>query len=133
MTLDKIIKTTLEPITGLDNHVYPLEGLKNAVPPFAFYFQTAEDEEDTLDGRTGLMNASFEVHVVAKTYANLVWLAGSARLALQKLQGTTHKGLLIERVTVTQASRDVKDMEVNLFRRPYLLRVNYQKEEMTNE
>lgn len=133
MTLDKIIKTTLEPITGLDKHVYPLEGLKNAAPPFAFYFQTAEDEENTLDGRTGLMNASFEVHVVAKTYANLVWLAESARLALQKLQGTTHKGLLIERVTVTQASRDVKDLEVNLFRRPYLLRVNYQKEEISNE
>ena len=133
MTLDKIIKTTLEPITGLDKHVYPLEGLKNAVPPFVFYFQTAEDEENTLDGRTGLMNVSFEVHVVAKTYASLVWLAGSARLALQKLQGTTHKGLLIERVTVTQASRDVKETEVNLFRRPYLLRVNYQKEEISNE
>lgn len=133
MTLDEIIKTTLEPIAGLDKHVYPLEGLKNATPPFAFYFQTAEDEADTLDGRTGLMEAAFEVHIVAKTYANLIWLAGSARLALQELQGTTHEDLLIERVTVTQVSRDVKDKEVNLFRRPYLLRVNYQKEEITNE
>ena len=133
MTLDEIIKTTLEPIAGLDKHVYPLEGLKNATPPFAFYLQTAEDEEDTLDGRTGLMEATFEVNIVAKTYANLVWLAGSARFALQKLQGTTHNGLLIERVTVTQASRDVKETEVNLYRRPYVLRVNYQKEEMINE
>ena len=133
MTLDEIIKTTLEPIAGLDKHVYPLEGLKNATPPFAFYFQTAEDEEDTLDGRTGLMEATFEVNIVAKTYANLVWLSGSARLALQELQGTTHNGLLIERVTVTQASGDVKETEVNLYRRPYVLRVNYQKDEMINE
>ena len=112
----------------MKGRVYPLEGLKNTAP-FAFYFQTAEDEEDALDGRTGLMEAAFEVHIVAKTYANLVWLAGAARTALQQLQSTTHEDLLIERVTVTQASRDVKEVEVNLYRRPYVLRVNYQKEE----
>lgn len=133
MTLDEIIKTTLEPVTGLDSHVYPLEGLKNAVPPFAFYLQTAEDEEDTLDGRTGLMEATFEVNIVAKTYANLIWLAGSAKLALQKLQGTTHGDLRIERVSVRQTSPDLKEMEVNLYRRAYVLRVNYQKEENNNE
>ena len=133
MTLDKIIKTTLEPITGLDKHVYPLEALKNATPPFVFYFQSAEDEEDTLSGSTGLMEAAFEIHLVAKTYASLVWLATSVRPALQQLQGTTHEDLLIERVTVTQASHDVKDKDVNLYRRPYLLRVNYQKEENNNE
>lgn len=133
MTLDKVIKATLEPVKGLHAHVYPLEGLKNATPPFAFYFQTTEDEEDALDGRTGLMEAAFEVHIVAKTYANLVWLAGAARTALQQLQGTTHEDLLIERVTVTQASRDVKEVEVNLYRRPYVLRVNYQKEENNYE
>lgn len=133
MTLDEIIKTTLEPVTGLDGHVYPLEGLKNATPPFAFYLQTAEDEEDTLDGRTGLMEATFEVHIVAKTYASLIWLAGSAKTALQALQGTTHEGLLIERVTIRQASPDLKEMEVNLYRRPYRLQVNYQKEENNHE
>ena len=133
MTLDKIIKATLEPIAGLDGHVYPLEGLKNATPPFAFYLQTAEDEEDTLDGRTGLLEAAFEVHIVAKTYANLIWLAGSAKLALQELQGTTHEDLLIERASVRQTSPDLKETEVNLYRRVYTLRVNYQKEENNNE
>ena len=133
MTLDEIIKTTLKPVTGLDGHVYPMEALKNATPPFAFYFQTAEDEEDTLDGRTGLMEATFEVNIVAKTYANLIWLAESAKTALQKLQGTTHEGLLIERLTVRQTSPDLKEMEVNLYRRPYRLQVNYQKEEKNNE
>lgn len=133
MTLDEIIKTTLEPIAGLDKHVYPLEGLKNADPPYVFYLQTAEDEEDTLDGRTGLMEITFEVNIVAKTYANLIWLAGSAKTALQKLQGTTHEGLLIERVSIRQTSPDLKEMEVNLYRRSYALRVNYQKEENNNE
>ena len=80
MTLDEIIKTTLEPVTGLDGHVYPVEALKNAAPPFAFYLQTAEDEEDTLDGRTGLLEATFEVHIVAKTYANLICWPGPQNL-----------------------------------------------------
>ena len=133
MTLDEIIKTALESISGLEKHVYPLEGLKNATPPFAFYLQTAEDEEDTLEGPTGLMEAVFEVHIVAKTYASLIWLAGSAKTALQALQGTTHEGLLIERVTIRQASPDLKEMEVNLYRRPYRLQVNYQKEENNHE
>ena len=126
--LSEIIAQTLNSVDGLEDRVYPLEGLKNTAP-FAFYFQTTEDEEDTLEGPTGLMEAVFEVHIVAKTYASLVWLALSAKTALQALQGTTHKGLLIERVTIRQASPDVKEMEVNLYRRPYRLQVNYQKEE----
>ena len=133
MTLDKIIKTTLEPITGLDKHVYPLEALKNAAAPFVFYLQMAEDGENALDGLTGLQSAAFEVNVVAKTYASLIWLAGSVKLALQALQGTTHEDLTIERVSVRQTSPDLKEQEVDLYRRCYALQVNYQKEEMTNE
>ena len=110
-----------------------IEGLKNAAAPFVFYIQSAEDEEDALDGRTGLESASFEIHCVAKTYAGLIYLAGSVRLALQELQGTTHNGLLIERVQVRQASPDLKEEEVNLYRRAYTLQINYQKEGMTHE
>ena len=110
-----------------------MEALKNATAPFAFYLQTAEDEEDALDGFTGLQTATFEVNVVAKTYASLIWLAGSAKLALQELQGTTHEDLVIERVSVRQTSPDLKEQEVDLYRRRYALQVNYQKEANNNE
>ena len=129
MTPDQLIKTALETIDVLSGKVYPMEGLKNAAAPFVFYLQMAEDEDHSLDGLTGLLSASYEINCVAKTYASLVWLAGATRPALQALQGTTHDDLVIERVTIRQASPDLKEMEVNLYRRMYVLTVDYQKEE----
>lgn len=129
MTPEQLMKTALERIDGLSGKVYPLEALKNAAAPFVFYLQTAEDEENALDGRTGLLSASYEINCVAKTYASLAWLSGTVRPALQALQGTTHEGIAIERITIRQASPDLKEKEVNLYRRMYVLTVDYQKEE----
>lgn len=129
MTPDQPIKTALEKIEGLSGKVYPMGGLKKAAAPFVFYLQMAEDEEYTLAGPAGLQTASFEINCVAQTYASLIALAGSVRPALQALEGTMHDDLLIERVTIRQASPDLKEMEVNLYRRMYVLTVNYQKEE----
>lgn len=129
MTPDQPIKTALETIEGLSGKVYPMSGLKNAAAPFVFYLQLSEDDEYTLEGSTGLQAVSFEINCVANTYASLVALAGSVRPVLQALQGTTHDDLLIEWVTIRQASPDLKEMEVNLYRRMYVLTVNYQKEE----
>lgn len=129
MTPDEAIKAALEAIEGLSGKVYPLEGLKNASAPFVFYLQQLEDEEEVLEGHTGLLSASFEINCVAKTYAGLVALAGAVRTALQALQGAAYDGLLIERAAVRQASPDLKETEVNLYRRMYVLTVNYQNEE----
>lgn len=129
MTPEQLIKTALEPIDGLAGKVYPMGGLKNAAAPFIFYLQMTEDEDHSLDGPTGLLSAAYEINCVAKTYASLVWLAGAARPALQALQGTTHDDLLIEHVTIRQVSPDLKETEVNLYRRMYVLTVDYQKEE----
>lgn len=133
MTPDRVIKAALETAAGLSGKVYPLEGLKKASPPFVFYLQRAEDEEEALDGPVGLLSASFEINCVARTYAGLVALAGDVRPALQALQGAAHGGLLIERAQVRQASPDLKEMEVNLYRRMYVLQLNYQKEVTENE
>ena len=130
MTPDQPIKAALETIDGQAGKVYPMSGLKNAAAPFIFYLQMSEDDEYTLDGSTGLQTASFEINCVAKTYASLIALAGSVRQVLQALQGTKHDDLLIERVTVRQASPDLKEMEVDLYRRMYVLTINYQEEEM---
>lgn len=132
MTPDELIKTALERIADLPGKVYPLEGLKNAAAPFVFYLQMAEDEEEVLGGPTGLLSASFEINCVAKTYSGLIALAGAVRPALQRLQGTAEGGLLIERARVRQASPDLKEREVNLYRRMYVLQLNYQKEETEN-
>ena len=126
MTPEEAILTALEPIAGLRDKVYPMEALKNATAPFVFYCQTAGDEEDDLDGQTGLQTTAFEIHCVAKSYAALVSLAGAVRLALQGMQGRTYGSLLIERAKVRQASPDLHEREVNMMRRVYTLQLDYQ-------
>lgn len=133
MTPEELIKTTLEPIDGLASKVFPLEGLKNATAPFVFYLRMTGEEEDALDGPTGLQSGTFELNCVAQTYARLIALAGSVRSRLQALQGTSREGLYIERVVIRQASPDLKEREVNLYRRMYVLQLNYQEEVAENE
>lgn len=133
MTPEQAILTVLEPIEELRYKVYPAEAIKNAAAPFVFYLQHTEDEEETLDGPTGLMSALFEVNCVAQSYASMLWLVSTVRPALQSMQGCTYGDLLIERVSVRQASPDLKEKEVGLYRRMLQLEIHYQKEEKRNE
>lgn len=129
MTPEEVILAVLEPITGLLGKVYPAEAIKNDPAPFVFYLQHSEDEEEALDGHTGLMSADFEINCVAPTYAGLTRLVADVRQALQSMQGVTYGDLLIERATVRQASPDLKEKEVNLYRRMLTLAIHYQKED----
>ena len=133
MTPEEVIVAVLEPIAGLRGKVYPAEAIKNAAAPFVFYLQHSEDEEETLDGPTGLMSAVFEINCVAQRYAGLTGLVAAVRPALQAMQGVTYDDLLIERASVRQASPDLKEKEVNLYRRMLSLAIHYQKEENNNE
>lgn len=129
MTPEEVIVAALETIDGLQSNVYPAEALKNATAPFVFYLQATDDETEALDGPTGLMSATYEIHCVAQSYAVLLWLVGSVRPALQAMQGKIYNGLLIERASVRQASPDLKEREVGLYRRVLRLELHYQKEE----
>ena len=133
MTPEQVILTVLEPIETLRGKVYPAEALKNATAPFVFYLQYSDDEEEALDGPTGLMSVTFEVNCVAQSFASLIWLVGAVRPALQSMQGNIYGDLLIERVSVRQASPDLKEKEVGLYRRMLQLEIHYQKEEKSNE
>lgn len=126
MTPEEVIKAALEPIAGLSGKVFPVKGLKNAAAPFVFYLRLTEDEEEALDGPTGLQSGTFEVNCVAQNYSQLVGLAGSVRSALQGMQGKTYDGLLIERAAIRLTSPDLKDEDVHLYRRMYVLQLNYQ-------
>lgn len=129
MTLEQAIVNELSCIAKLKNKVYPLEGLKNASAPFVFYVQLAQDEDETLDGGVGLKEANYEINCVEKTYNALTDLSESVYKQLRLMQGNTYSGLLIERATVRQTSPDLKEREVNLYRRMYVLHLEYQEEE----
>lgn len=128
MVPEQIIKTALEGVKGLFGHVYTAEALRDE-PLFAFYRVRSWSEEDTLGGGTGLETAEVEIHIVAESYAAMTATAALAATAVKGLRGVQTGGVYIERVRVSQQSPDLKEMEVNKFRRAYVLRIDYQEGE----
>ena len=53
--------------------------------------------------------------------------AAQAVTALKALRGTVGGGIFVEKVHVSQRSPDLKEMEVNKYRRMYVLRIAYQE------
>ena len=128
MGLEQSIKAALEGVKGLKGHVYTAEALRDE-PLFAFYRVRSWSEEDTLGGGTGLETAEVEIHIVAGSYAAMTATAALAAAAVKGLRGVQTGGVYIERVRVSQQSPDLKEMEVNKFRRAYVLRIDYQEGE----
>lgn len=128
MGLEQIIKTALEGVKGLSGHVYTAEALRDE-PLFAFYRVRTWSEEDVLEGGTGLETADVEIHIVAGSYTAMTATAALAAAAVKGLRGVQAGGVYIERVRVSQQSPDLKEMEVNKFRRAYVLRIDYQEGE----
>lgn len=128
MNPDLAIVDELSRVPKCKDKVYPLEALKTASPPFVFYVRLSQDEELTLDGGAGLMEATYELNCVAKTYKALTVLADDVYRRLRQMTGKAYSGLLIERATVRQTSPDLKERDVGLYRRMYVLRLEYQEE-----
>lgn len=128
MGLEQSIKAALEGVKGLSGHVYTAEALRDE-PLFAFYRVRTWSEEDVLEGGTGLETAEVEVHIVAGSYTAMTATAALAAAAIKGLRGVQTGGVYIERVRVSQQSPDLKEMEVNKFRRAYVLRIDYQEGE----
>lgn len=126
MTPELAVKAVLEQLDGLADKVFPAEALKNAVPPFVFYLLDEDSEKEALDAPTGLCLAALEIHCVARNYGELVALASAVRAALRGMQGQTFEGMLIEHVVIRQRSPDIKETEVNLYRRMFVLQLDYQ-------
>lgn len=126
MGLEQSIKAALEGVKGLSGHVYTAEALRDE-PLFAFYRVRTWSEEDVLEGGTGLETAEVEVHIVAGSYTAMTATAALAAAAVKGLWGVQAGGVYIERVRVSQQSPDLKEMEVNKFRRAYVLRIDYQE------
>ena len=128
MGLEQSIKAALEGVRGLSGHVYTAEALRDE-PLFAFYRVRTWNEEDVLEGGTGLETAEVEIHIVAGSYTAMTATAALAAAAVKGLRGVQTGGVYIERVRVSQQSPDLKEMEVNKFRRAYVLRIDYQEGE----
>lgn len=134
LTPDYVLVGELETIQALGEKIYPLQPKKNAVPPFCFFIQDTENEEEALDGQTGLQHAGFKLHVVTEEYIPLGSLCEQIKAVLLALQGRlwTREAdgaqLLIERVRVVKTSPDLYETEVGWYRRIYDVDFDYQTE-----
>lgn len=126
MGLETAVKAALEGVEGLRGHVYTAEALRDE-RLFAFYRLRSQDEPETLDGDSGLPEAELEVHVVADSYRVMTTTAAQAVTALKALRGTQAGDIFVEKLHVSQRSPDLKEMEVNKYRRMYVLRIAYQE------
>ena len=150
LTPDFVMVTELETLPGLKEKIYPLQPLKNAAPPFCFYIQDTDNEDEALDGETGLQHTGYKLHVVAEEYRMLSILGSQAKAALNRLQGqwwtrsdagvvgqirvgdatpaTPGVRMFIEHVRMMQSSPDLYETEVGWYRRIYDVDFDYQTE-----
>lgn len=125
MTLDDIIKTTVGSIPELRNKVHPYTANILSKPPFAFYMQDGFSQKMTLDGSTGLYSADYQVHIAGKTNATVQKLGELAAGRLEALTGTLHGGISIDYAECRQKMPTIPEREVNLYRRPLSLHLEY--------
>lgn len=128
MSLESIIIARVEQIPALSGKVFPAEALQGASAPFVFYLLTADEDETDLSGVNELKFSQFEVSVVAATYPQLISIAAQVKSALFALTGASSGSLEIQQVSVTLASPDLKETQVNLYRRAFSLRIYYKEE-----
>lgn len=135
----------MDAVPLLGGKVSALQPKPSWEPPFVFYIPSEDEEEEALDGPTGLQSFSAELHCVAATYRSLQLMCQQIKKALRVMQGTVYstpdndpdmgvKGrVLIERMTATQTSPDLIEMEVGFYRRIYRVDLEYQTEEVYEE
>lgn len=145
MSPEFALVAALETVPALRDRVTALQPKKDVRPPFAFYSSAEDDEEQALDGRTGLQQYSGTLHLVAGSFRGLQLLCARARLAVQEMQGEIYSTpenddeavprgrILVETATMTQSSPDLFEANVGYYRRMYSVRLCYQTEEIFDD
>lgn len=130
----------LETVAELTDKVNVLQPKKGVRPPFAFYVSDTDDEDQALDGGTGLMRYTATLHLVGNSFRGLQLLCAKAKTNVLAMRGatyTTESGsipggqILVEDVAMTQSSPDLYETEVGYYRRMYTVRIDYQTEEVS--
>ena len=136
----------LETVPGLQDKTNALQPKKGCKPPFAFYVSSTDDEDQALDGGTGLQRYTATLHLVAGSFRGLQVLCAFVKAAIRAMRGVTYStpqnepddvprgSILVEDANLTQSSPDLYEAEVGYYRRMYNVRIDYQTEEVfTNE
>lgn len=128
----------LEAVPALKCKTNALQPKKGVRPPFAFYVSDTDDEEQALDGGTGLKRYTATLHLVGETYLSLQTLCARTKVAIRAMRGATYETpedapsarILVEDTGMSQSSPDLFEAEVGYYRRMYTVRLDYQTEEV---
>lgn len=129
IALEAALVAALEEIEGLKGCVCPVIDIHKSTGPLIVYDPRKETEERSISGRTGLLYAEFIVHALHNSYTKMRQLCGKAKKALQALEGLEKPPLRIETVDVELTTPDLFESRVELFRRTYIVKIEYQIEE----
>ena len=135
----------LETVSVLKDRVTALQPKKGVKPPLSFYVPNRDDEEQALDGGTGLQTYAAQLHLVGGTYRGLLLLCARAKKAILAMRGATYSTpenepgdvlrgrILVEDTAMTLSSPDLYEAEVGYYRRVYTVQLDYQTEEVSDE
>lgn len=129
IVLEEALVAALEAVEGLKGRVCPIVDIQKSTGPLAVYDQRTENNQQTLIGRTELVTAGFQIHVLHGTYFKMRQLAEQVKEAIYGLCGYNTAPLLIEAVTVELATPDIMETKVSMFRRTYNVTFQYQIKE----
>lgn len=115
--VEKTLKTKLSAITGLSGKVFPVAAPEGCKPPYLIYEQSAGSDFDDLSGGLGLREASYDIHIVHDTYANVKSTTISVITALRALQFSTESNIYYQAVTVEENSPELYEFEINCYRK----------------
>lgn len=127
--LEETMVAALEALDGMSKRVCPVVDIKKSTGPLVVYDQRSETGEQELEGDTELLTAAFQIHVLHGTYRQMRQLCGIVKGALKGLRGTKSAALHIEALTLEQATPDILEEKVGLFRRTYNVTFFYQIKE----
>ena len=127
--LEDAMVASLEAREGLKGRVCPVAEIKLNTGPLVVYEQRSETEEQDLEGDSGLLTGGFQIHALHGTYKKMRLLCGAVKDALKELRGAKYQALTIEALKVEQATPDILEEKVGLFRRTYNVTFFYQIKE----
>lgn len=135
----------LETVPVMVGKISAMQPKKDAAPPFAFYIPTADNEEQLLDGLSGLQSFSATLNLVAASHRHLQLISALCKRAVLEMRGSIYRtppedeaaglkgAVLIEYSEMEQSSPDLYEAEVGLYRRMYTVRLDYQTEEANED
>jgi len=136
LSVDFAMVSAVESVNDLQDQIWPLQPKKNAKPPFCFYEQITDDEEDALDGPTGMQHTGFRLHIVSGGLLSLSAQCAKILAAIRRMAGSSFQNeedgsIFVEYVTAKQTSPDLYESDVGFYRRIYEVDFFYQTERST--